>query len=261
MQNSEHILTDTPPSADVRLPYGSEKHQFGDLRLAKGNGPFPAAMVVHGGFWRAKYDLVHAGFLCAALTKAGFTTWNLEYRRVGNPGGGWPGSFEDVSAGYQFLKQLTSRYPIDANRILVLGHSAGGQLVLALGAHHNSMRAVVSLAGIVNLRRAWDLHLSNDAVVEFMRGTPTEVPDHYREADPMQLSIPQAKQWLVHGTVDDTVPVDFSRDYVAAKQKRTGKEKEDAHLLEIAGAGHFDVIDPHSPAWKKIEELVQRLAA
>lgn len=110
------------------------------------------------------------------------------------------------------------------------------------------------------MQRAYQLHLSNDAVVEFMRGTPSEVPDHYHEADPMQLSIPQAKQWLVHGSTDDTVPVDFSSDYVAAKEKRTGKENEDVHFLEIAGASHLDVVDPQSAAWKKIEDLALRLA-
>ena len=153
MQSSEHILTDTPPQADAHLRYGDDEFQFGDLRLPKGAGPFATAMFIHGGFWRARYDLKHASFLCAALSQAGFVTWNLEYRRVGNQGGGWPGSFEDVTAGFQFLRQLAGKYPIDAKRILVLGHSAGGQLALALAAHHNSMRAVVSLAGVVNLRR------------------------------------------------------------------------------------------------------------
>src|SRR5579872_5238899 len=157
MENSEHILTDTPPPADSRLRYGSDEYQFGDLRLPKGPGPFPAAMFVHGGFWRARYDLTHAGFLCAALAHTGFVTWNLEYRRVGNPGGGWPGSFEDVTAGYQFLKQLSAKYPIDPKRIVVIGHSAGGQLATALAAHHNSMRAAVSLAGLLDLRQTWKL--------------------------------------------------------------------------------------------------------
>ena len=91
MQASEHILTDTPPPADSRQRYGNDEQHYGDLRLPKGAGPFPAALFVHGGFWRARYDLSHAGFICAALTKAGLVTWNLEYRRVGNRGGGWPG--------------------------------------------------------------------------------------------------------------------------------------------------------------------------
>jgi pimeloyl-ACP methyl ester carboxylesterase len=115
---------------------------------------------------------------------------------------------------------------------------------------------VVSLAGVVDLQRAYQLHLSNDAVVEFLRGTPGQVPDHYREADPMQLAIPRARQWLVHGSADDIVPPGFSRDYVTAKQNRAGKEKEDVHLLDITAADHFDLIDPRTRAWKQVEQAV-----
>lgn len=115
---------------------------------------------------------------------------------------------------------------------------------------------MVSLAGLVDLQRTYKLHLSDDAVVEFLRGTPAEVPDHYREADPMDLSIFQTQQWLIQGTADDIVPPAFSRGYVAAKQKRGGKEKEDVHLLEISGADHFDLIDPRSSAWMQVEKTV-----
>ena len=141
-----------------------------------------------------------------------------------------------------------------------MGHSAGGQLALCLAAHEPRVTRVISLAGVVDLQRAYQLHLSNDAVVEFLRGTPSEVPDHYREADPMQLSIAQARQWLIHGTADDDVPPDFSRNYVAAK-KKGASNGEDANLLEIAGAGHLDLIDPSSAAWKRVEETVLQLAA
>jgi len=254
MQNSEHILTDAPPPADAQLRYGNDEYQFGDLRVPKGAGPFAAAMFVHGGFWRARYDLKHASFLCAALTKAGFVTWNLEYRRVGNPGGGWPGSFEDVTAGYQFLRQLAGKYPIDAKRIIVLGHSAGGQLALALAAHHNSMRGVVSLAGVVNLRRAWDLHLSNDAVMEFLGGDPQRVPDHYHEASPAELNI-HCEQLLIHGADDDIVPAQMSRDY--AKQKLQKNER--VRLLEIPKTGHFEIVDPESKIWPKVESALAGL--
>jgi acetyl esterase/lipase len=254
MQNSEHILSDTSPPADARLHYGHDENQFGDLRLPVGSGPFPAAMFIHGGFWRARYDLLYAGFACAALAKAGFVAWNLEYRRVGNPGGGWPGSFEDVTAGYQFLKQLAVKYPIDAKRILVLGHSAGGELAFALAAHHNSMRAVVCLAGVVNLQRAWELHLSHDAVAEFLGGPPQQVPDHYREASPTELDV-HCRQLLIHGAKDDTVPVEMSREYVKRKQKKG----ERASLLEIPEAGHFDIVDPDSKAWPQVRKAVLEL--
>jgi acetyl esterase/lipase len=252
---SEEILTLKPPPADVRLAYGSDASQFGDLRLPAGKGPFPVAMNIHGGFWRAKYDLLHAGHLCAALSGKGVATWNLEYRRFGNPGGAWPGTFEDIVNGYRFLPQIAKRYDLDAGKILVMGHSVGGQLALCLAAHEPSVTRAVSLAGVVDLQRSFDLHLSHDAVVEFLGGKPTEVLDHYREADPMRLAIPHATQVLVHGAADTVVPVEFSRRYVEAK-KKTG---ENVALIEIAKADHYDLIDPRSAAWPKVEGAVLKL--
>jgi len=216
---------------------------------------------IHGGYWRAKYKLDHAGHLCAALAAKGVATANLEYRRVGDDGGAWPGTFADVRSAYQFLVQHAPAHNLDPGKIVVMGHSAGAQLALCLAAHEANVTRVVSLAGVVDLERAYKLHLSNDAVVEFLRGTPRDVPDHYREADPMQLSIPHARQFLIHGEADEVVPPEFSRDYVSAKQKRSGEKKEDANLLQIRGADHFDLIDPRSAAWKEVEQTVLQLVA
>jgi acetyl esterase/lipase len=247
----DDILSLAPPKADARVAYGSRENQFVDLRLPSGKGPHALAINLHGGYWRAKYDLGYAGHLCAALTAKGVATANVEYRRVGNAGGGWPGTFADIRAAYRFLTQNGHQYQFDSRRVVVIGHSAGGQLGLCLAAHETGLKAVISLAGVVDLQRAYALHLSNDAVVEFLGGTPAEVADHYREADPMKLAI-ASRQWLVHGAVDDVVPPAFSRDYVSTKQKM----KEDARLVEIAGAGHFEVVDPRSGAWKEVERVV-----
>lgn len=260
---SDDILSRQPPPADLRLAYGSDPNQFLDVRLPKQKTAQPYRLVIniHGGFWRAKYSLDHAGHLCAALTAKGVATANLEYRRVGNEGGSWPGTFEDIRSAYQFLVQNADKYHFDAQRIAVMGHSAGGQLALCLAAHEPTVTCAVSLAGVVDLRRAYALHLSNDAVVEFLRGTPAEVPDHYREADPMQLSLLHARQWLIHGSADDTVPPPFSRDYVTVKKQREGKQKEDAHLIEIQGADHYDLINPQSKAWTQVEQTLIRREA
>ncbi|HEY6767337.1 MAG TPA: alpha/beta hydrolase [Candidatus Sulfotelmatobacter sp.] len=251
---SDSVLSLPPSPADARVPYGSDENQFLDLRLPKASKPFALVINIHGGFWRAKYNLDHASHLCAALTAKGLATANLEYRRVGNVGGSWPNTFADIRSAYQYLLQNSQKYGFDSRRVLVMGHSAGGQLALCLAAHEQNLNRIVSLAGVVDLQRAYQLHLSNDAVVEFLRGTPTEVPDHYREADPIELSIPHAQQWLIQGTADDVVRPAFASDYVAAKQKRQGKETEDVHLLQIPGADHFDLIDPRSQAWKRIEK-------
>jgi acetyl esterase/lipase len=258
LMSSDDILTLPPPPADARLPYGADPNQFADLRLPKTKGPFPVVMNIHGGFWRAKYDLAHTGHLCAALTAKGFATWNIEYRRVGNPNGGWPATFEDIRNAFRYLPQIAKQYNFDSTKILVMGHSAGGQLAFCLAAHESSLKRVVSLAGVVDMQQAYEQHLSNDAVVEFLGGKPKDVPEHYREADPMQLAIDHATtQWLIHGAGDDVVPSSFSRQY--AEQKK--KAGEDVHYTEISTAGHFDLIDPHSNAWPQVESTVQHLLA
>ncbi len=147
--------------------------------------------------------------------------------------------------------QNSRRYGFDAGRVAAVGHSAGSQLALCLAAHE-ALAAAISLAGVVDLQQAYALHLSNDAVVEFLGGTPSQVKDHYQEADPMKIPI-KTKQWLVHGSADDIVPPSFSRDYVEAKRKKN----ERVELVEIAEAGHFDLVDPRSAAWKEVERVVK----
>jgi acetyl esterase/lipase len=250
---SEKILETKPPEPDLRIPYGPDGNQFIDVRVPPGPGPHAIVFFIHGGYWRAKYDLTYAGHLCDALKKAGIATWNVEYRRVGNPGGGWPGTFQDIRSAYRLLPshQDDMLMKLDLKRLCVAGHSAGGQLALALAAHEPAMKRVLSLAGVLDLRRAWELHLSNDAVVEFLGGTPSQVPEHYREASPAEAPIPSAVQKLVHGTADDSVPYEISKSY--AEQKK--KTKENVELISLPKTGHFEIVDPGSAVWPKIEQL------
>lgn len=265
MCDSLDILSMTPPAADARLHYGGATQQFADLRLPKtgfwrklggmGGARHPVVMNIHGGFWRNKYDLLHAGHLCAALTAAGFATWSIEYRRVGDPGGGWPGSLEDARAAFAMLPHLADKYHLDMQRVVVMGHSAGGHLAVCLAAHEPAGKRVVSLAGVLDLRRAHDLGLSHDAVGDFLGGSPQQVPEAYRDADPMQLKIPQARQVVVHGSEDDVVPVEIGRHYAESK-RGAGEHVE---YIELKGAGHFELIDPRTAAWKLVVEAVRGL--
>jgi acetyl esterase/lipase len=250
--SAEDILSLPPPGADQRVAYGADPNQFLDVRLPPGKGPHPVLLNFHGGFWRAKYDLLHAGHLCEALRAAGMATFNVEYRRVGNLGGGWPGTFADVRSAYNYVRQEYSRFHLDVKRLAAIGHSAGGQLALCLAAHESSLGQAISLAGVVDLQKAFSLHLSHDAVVEFLGGKPSDVPEHYREADPRELRIAHARQRLLHGTEDDTVPPAFSRDYFGQK-KKLGEQVE---LVEVAKAGHYDFIDPRTEAFKRVNSAV-----
>ncbi len=212
-------------------------------------------MNIHGGFWRNKYDLQHAGHFCGALSAAGLATWNVEYRRVGDGGGGWPGTLDDVRAAWHCIPQLAAQHKLEAERMIVVGHSAGGQLAICLGAYEGSVRNIVALAGVLDLRRAWELHLSSNAVAEFLAGAPEDVPQHYGAADPMHLALPQTTQWLLHGAEDEVVAPDFSKAY----HDRKNKLGEDVHLLGIPAADHFDLIDPRSAAWAAVESTIIRL--
>jgi acetyl esterase/lipase len=248
---SEAILNKRPSDPDLRISYGRDPDQFVDLRVPAGEGPHPVVFFIHGGFWRAKYDLSHTAHLCDALKHAGIATWNVEYRRVGNPGGGWPGTIEDIRNAYHALLEHknNSIAPLDKKRLCVAGHSAGGHLALYLAATESSITRVLSLAGVLDLRRAWELRLSNNAASEFLGGSPADLPERYREASPAERPIPHATQKLIHGTADDCVPCKISQNY-AARKKIAG---EDVDLLTLPGIGHFELVDPASSAWSHVE--------
>lgn len=262
---SDSILGREPSPADQRIPYGSDPLQFGDLRLPGGPGPYPCAIAIHGGFWRNRYDLAHLGHLCAALTDSGIATWNIEYRRLGDPGGGWPGTFQDVALAARFLFDNAARYRIDPDRVFATGHSAGGHLASWLAATGNApeaspiragslpLRAVVSLAGVLDLRRAWELRLSEGVVRDFLGGTPDDVPERYTAASPIELLPSGVPHLLVHGVADGIVPIEISERY----RKAAVAQGDDVTLLALPGAGHFEPIDPLSAVWPEMLTAIE----
>jgi acetyl esterase/lipase len=254
---SESILTREPPPADLRLHYGPGPQQFGDLRVPGGSGPHPCVIAIHGGFWRARHDLEHLGHLCAALTATGLASWSIEYRRVGEPGGGWPGTFHDVAHAARILFAIAPRSGIDVDRVIVAGHSAGGHLALWLAGLRGvpGESPIHALAGVLDLRRAWRLGLSNLAVEGLLGGSPDQVPDRYAAASPVDLLPLGVPQMLIHGIDDDNVPVEISETYhqIAVAQG------DDVSLLKLPGAGHFELIDPQSAQWPETLDAIRSL--
>lgn len=236
------------PDAPVeRVSYGGDPNQFFELWQPR-TAPVGIAVMIHGGFWRAKYDLSHANPFCAALAAKGVATASLEYRRVGQSGGGWPGTFEDVVAGVRAASKHMKGDPV------VIGHSAGGHLALRLASAPVALRAVVALAPVADLRLAYELNLSNGAVAEFVGTSPQTNPKRYDEASPSehQCSIPRV---LVHGIRDEDVPIAISRKFIEA----LGNHQVAPTLIEIPDAMHMDLIDPGSPPGCKVIEIVLRM--
>lgn len=242
MPDSREVLTRPAPPPDLTLRYGSHPDHVVDVRLPA-NVPAPVVVVIHGGFWRAAIDRTHTGPMASALAAAGYVVAVPEYRRTGQEGGGWPGTFDDVAAALDALPALLTPYA--AGKPTLLGHSAGGHLALwAAGSRSaTALRAVVSLAGCVDLEMCAELGLDDGATELLLGGSPTEVPDRYASADPARLPPPHMPVITLHGTADDRVPIEVGRSYTA----RTGTE-----LRELPGIGHFALIDPLSPVWPHV---------
>ena len=186
--------------------------------------------------------------------------WNIEYRRVGEPGGGWPGTFEDVGAAVDFMANPPEDVPVDPERVLVLGHSAGGHLAIwaasrggipsgSPGADPEVVPAhAFSLAGVPDLVACAEHDLVEGACVDLMGGTPEEVPERYTVGSPAErlpLGVPQT---LFHGLDDDVVPASESSDYAAAAEAAGDR----ASFVPIDRANHFSLIDPDHPAWSEV---------
>jgi acetyl esterase/lipase len=235
----------------VLRQYGPDPAQFGELWLPRGTSA-ATVVIVHGGFWRARYDLSLGRPLAADLVRRGYTVWNLEYRRVG-AAGGWPATFEDIGAGIDLLAEL----PVDTTRVAAIGHSAGGHLAawaagragLPAGAPGArplvAVTAVISQAGVLALADCAREGVGGTAAPDLMGGRPQDLPERYRLADPMTAVPVQAAVLCLHSRADDAVPFAYSERHVAAAARAGGR----ARLHETDG-DHFTLIDPHSADWR-----------
>lgn len=227
-----------------RHRYGSHRWARADLYVPDGAGPFPVAVTIHGGYWRARYSKRLMKSVCADLTRRGVAAWNVEYRRLGRgQGGGWPATFDDVGAAIDHLATLDDAR-LDLGSVTAVGHSAGGQLALWSASRGEDarvpVRRVVAQAAVCNLT------VAGEPAWKFIGGSPEEVPDRYDFADPMRLVPLGVPTLLVHGADDETVPVARSREYAEAALAAG----DPVTLVEPVPGGHRVHPDPRSEAWR-----------
>ena len=262
------LLAIPPTPADYTIAYGKDPNQFGQLRLPKGNGPHPVVIVIHGGCWLAEYDLQHISPLATALTRLGLATWSLEYRRVGNNGGGWPATFQDIAQGADYLRELAKKFPLDLRKTIALGHSAGGHFALWLAARSKlpvasplytenplPLRGVISLAGVGDLSRPEYQEICGRVVQKLMGGKPSQVPERYAQGSPIELLPLKVPQILIQGAQDPTVSLESAQAYWAAARKSGDEVK----LLVIQKAAHFELVVPTTAAWPEVKKAVKSL--
>lgn len=264
-----HQLPSSAP--DARLTYGPvDSLQFGELRLPEDEGPHPVIVLIHGGCWLSAYDLHLMDAMATDLVEAGYATWNIEYRRVGDEGGGWPGTFQDVAAAVDYLREIAPDYALDLDRVIAMGHSAGGHLALWLGARdqlpENSalytsdplpLTGIISLAGITDPESylVREPGSCGSAVDELLGGLPEAVNSRYVLASPLHQAPLGVSQVLVSGEKDPIVPLDHVKTYFTAAQNAG----DPIRLVTGKKAGHFELIAPGSRIWRKVEKAVVTL--
>jgi acetyl esterase/lipase len=269
------LLNMTVPPGARRIAYGSDPLEFGELRVPAGKGPHPVVVIVHGGCWSAKLgnlddravslELLHP--LAAAFAEMGIATWNLEYLRLGNAGGGWPGTFDDVARGADHLRKIARENRLDLNRVVAMGHSSGGHLAMWLAARSKLPRTSplyakdpIRLKGVVDLDGPPDLKATlpmqvpvcgAPVIVNLMGGTPEEQPQRYRDASPVEMLPLGVPQEVFAGRMFAAqMPI-----YEEAA-KRAG---DTVHAVVMAQAGHFVFLDPGSAAWPEVVKSTRAL--
>ena len=265
VMSASDVLALPQPEPDHRLSYGADPLQFGELRLPEGEGPFPVVIVIHGGCWLAEYDLGYMSAFAEALTAAGVATWSIEYRRVGDEGGGWPGTFQDVADAADFLLEIALEHNLDLDQTAAVGHSAGGHLALWLAGRkwldpEDSLRGevplalngVVALAGIPDLAAFAAPDGCGSAVSGLLGGDPGEVVDRVQRASPIAMVPLGVTQALVIGEHDPIVPRSQADSFADAARQMG----DQVAMTTILGAGHFELVDPSHDGFKIIRDTV-----
>jgi acetyl esterase/lipase len=263
-------LPTRPP--DHRIPYGKGASQYGELRVPGGSGPHPLVILIHGGCFKAAYATAGSfGAMGDALKDVGIATWNIEYRRLGEDGGGWPGTYLDVGMAVDHVRAIARAHRLDVGRVAVVGHSAGGHLAMWTAARHRlpkasdvymtdplPVRGVMDLAGPVDMTAnipGYEGLCGDTVITSLLGGTPASVPDRYAQASAFKLLPLGIPQVLVLGSHEDYVPLAL----VDAHVRAATQAGDPVRRILIPRAGHFEIASPRSFTWPQIKSAIQSL--
>jgi acetyl esterase/lipase len=256
-------------AADETVRYGPAPSQVAELFLPRTKGPHPVVVLLHGGCFLKEYEgFPQTSGLAADLAGRGYAVWNVEYRKLGEAGAGYPGTFQDVATAIDRLRGEAPKHDLDLARVIAIGHSAGGHLALWAASRARlpaasplrtvdplRIGAVISLAGIGDLKgqgRVFSLPCGDDTLGRLLDTAGRKQP--YADTSPAELLPTGAKVVMVHGVFDPVMPPYTGRDY--ALQVRKAGDKAD--VVIIPGAAHFDLVIPTTPAWAEIVAVLDR---
>jgi acetyl esterase/lipase len=260
-------LTDRPrPSPQCSIAYGDDPYQRVDLWLPDGGGPLPTILMVHGGCWTTSIaDRTLMNWVAEDLRRTGYAVWNIDYRGVDRPGGGYPGTFLDAAGATDAIRDYAPKYGLDLRRVVAVGHSAGGHLALWLAGRHRLPKAsplrtarplpiahVISLGGLPDLEATAacpDNGCGIDVVHQLVGPATHDHPDVYGDTSVPRLFPLGVPHDLVNGREDAIIPFRLATDYLA-------KAGGEATLHVVPDTGHVELIAPGSAAWTETKRLI-----
>jgi acetyl esterase/lipase len=258
------------PAPTASIAYGNAPSQYAELFRPAGDGPFPVAVLVHGGCWTIKFGgIEQMRNLAGALAAQGIAVWNVEYRRVDEEGGGYPGTYQDINAALDQLGAQAARHQLDLGRMVAIGHSAGGQLVQWIAgrkripassplfqAHPLPLREIISLGGLADLRNERALigaSCGRDTVQ--LAGLASDArPDVFSDTNAAELTPNGSHTVLINGELDSVSPPRAAHDY-AARARAAG---DAASVIILPGAGHYDEVAASSPSFKLVLPAIRK---
>ncbi len=258
------------PAPTLHVAFGAAPSQFAELFQPAGDGPFPVAVIVHGGCWCKEYaGIAQMRNVAGDLQRQGIAVWNIEYRRCDEEGGGYPGMYLDVATALDHLRALAPRHRLDLARIVLVGHSAGGHLAQWAAARARLPRSsplyvaeplpvpvVISLGGLADLRNEEQLiKTSCERDPAQLAGTASAArPDIFSDTSPAELLPSGVRTVLIHGELDTISPLRAGQDY-ARRARAAGDEAE---VLVLPGGSHFDEVAATSPSWTIVSAQIRK---
>jgi acetyl esterase/lipase len=257
---------------DHVVRYGTEPSQYGELRVPSGTGPHPVVVLVHGGCFRQEFaDARSIGAIGDALKSEGIASWSIEYRRLSEPGSGWPGTYLDVADAIDHLESIAPRFALDPKRVVFMGHSAGAHLAHWAAARGRlepggplSRPNPLLPVGVINLAGRMDMTVGIDdyealcslpVIRKLLGGLPDEVPERYAQVSVSALLPLRVAQTMIWGSRENFVPEPQVKAYVAAA-RAAGDEAE---LLIVPDAGHFETASPKTAAWPVVLSTLRKM--
>ncbi|MFN8290746.1 MAG: alpha/beta hydrolase [Chitinophagaceae bacterium] len=232
----------------VNINYGTEKSQYGELHIPNKDSSLGVICLLHGGFWTMPYGLDQFNKVVIEFLNLGYCLWNIEYRRIGEANLKWHDTFDDAVNATNHLINIKRDYDqLNIDNVYIVGHSAGGHLAVWLNSQNLkiNVKKVIGLSPILDLETAYYENAGNGAVGKLLQGSPNEFPDRYLFGSPIKLNNKNSPEIIIHGNMDDAVPIKWSQLY----NEKFSPLATSSKLIELKNCGHMDFIDPESNAF------------